>query len=90
MDEKNRVYYAQRAAEELELALAATDSDAAEAQPKSAARLSRTRVGRRSPGHSVGRGRLGLEAPPRRLEGVLASHLARRFEPRITRRFLVL
>ncbi len=31
MDEKNRVYYAQRAAEELELALAATDSDAAKA-----------------------------------------------------------
>ncbi len=31
MDEKNRVYYAQRAAEELELALAATDSDAANA-----------------------------------------------------------
>jgi hypothetical protein len=31
MDQKDRAYYAQRAAEELELALAATDSGAAEA-----------------------------------------------------------
>ena len=31
MDRKDRLYYAQRAAEELELALAATDSDAARA-----------------------------------------------------------
>lgn len=31
MDQKDRVYYAQRAAEELELALAATGSDAAKA-----------------------------------------------------------
>jgi hypothetical protein len=31
MDQKDRAYYAQRAAEELELALAATDSDAAQA-----------------------------------------------------------
>jgi hypothetical protein len=30
MDQKDRAYYAQRAAEELELALAATDSDAAQ------------------------------------------------------------
>ena len=30
MDQKDRAYYAQRAAEELELALAATDSEAAE------------------------------------------------------------
>ena len=29
MDQKDRAYYAQRAAEELELALAATDADAA-------------------------------------------------------------
>ena len=29
MDEKDRVYYARRAAEELELALAATDQDSA-------------------------------------------------------------
>ena len=34
MDPKDRAYYAQRAAEELELALAATDSDAAEAHRK--------------------------------------------------------
>ncbi len=31
MNQKNRVYYAQRAAEELELALAATDAEAAQA-----------------------------------------------------------
>jgi hypothetical protein len=31
MDQKHRAYYAQRAAEELELALAATDSGAADA-----------------------------------------------------------
>ena len=31
MDQKDRAYYAQRAAEELELALAATDTEAAEA-----------------------------------------------------------
>lgn len=31
MDRKDRAYYAQRAAEELELALAATDTEAAEA-----------------------------------------------------------
>ena len=31
LDQKDRAYYAQRAAEELELALAATDSDAAAA-----------------------------------------------------------
>ena len=31
MDQKDRAYYAQRAAEELELALAATDPEAAEA-----------------------------------------------------------
>ena len=31
MDQKDRAYYAQRAAEELELALAATDNDAAQA-----------------------------------------------------------
>ena len=31
MDQKDRVYYAQRAAEEQERALAATDSEAAEA-----------------------------------------------------------
>ncbi len=31
MDQKDRAYYAQRAAEELELALAATDGEAAEA-----------------------------------------------------------
>jgi hypothetical protein len=31
MDHKDRVYYAQRAAEELELALAATDAEAASA-----------------------------------------------------------
>ena len=31
MDQKDRVYYARRAAEELDLALAATDTEAAEA-----------------------------------------------------------
>jgi len=31
MDRKDRVYYARRAAEELDLALAATDAEAAEA-----------------------------------------------------------
>ena len=31
MDQKDRAYYAQRAAEELELAMAATDNGAAEA-----------------------------------------------------------
>ena len=31
MDQKDRVYYARRAAEELELALAATDAEAARA-----------------------------------------------------------
>lgn len=31
MDRKDRLYYAQRAAEELELALAATDAEAAQA-----------------------------------------------------------
>jgi len=31
MDQKDRAYYAQRAAEELELAMAATDNEAAEA-----------------------------------------------------------
>ena len=34
MDPKDRAYYAQRAAEELELALSATDTDAAEAHRK--------------------------------------------------------
>ncbi len=46
---KDRVYYAQRAAEELELALAATDSDAAEAHRKlQRAYLERASVGDRA------------------------------------------
>ena len=46
---KDRVYYAQRAAEELELALAATDADAAEAHRKlQRAYLERASVGDRA------------------------------------------
>lgn len=45
---KDRAYYAQRAAEELELALAATDADAAEAHRKlQRAYLERASVGDR-------------------------------------------
>ena len=46
MDRKDRLYYAQRAAEELELALAATDAEAAEAHR----RLQRAYVERASVG----------------------------------------
>jgi len=46
MDEKDRAYYAQRAAEELELALAATDTEAAQAHR----RLQRAYVERASVG----------------------------------------
>ncbi|HUE78738.1 MAG TPA: hypothetical protein VMN38_03820 [Sphingomicrobium sp.] len=48
MDQKDRVYYAQRAAEELELALAATDADAAAAHRElQRAYLERASVGDR-------------------------------------------
>jgi hypothetical protein len=48
MDQKDRVYYASRAAEELELALAATDPDAAEAHRRmQRAYLERASVGNR-------------------------------------------
>ena len=46
MDQKDRAYYAQRAAEELELALAATDNEAAQAHR----RLQRAYVERASVG----------------------------------------
>jgi hypothetical protein len=48
MDQKDRVYYARRAAEELELALAATDADAASAHRQmQRAYLERASVGNR-------------------------------------------
>ncbi len=48
MDSKDRVYYAQRAAEELELALAATDDHAAQAHRQlQRAYLERASVGNR-------------------------------------------
>ncbi len=48
MDQKDRVYYASRAAEELELALAATDHHAAEAHRQlQRAYLERASVGDR-------------------------------------------
>ena len=48
MDQKDRAYYAQRAAEELDLALAATDSDAAQAHRQlQRAYLERASVGDR-------------------------------------------
>ncbi len=48
MDQRDRVYYARRAAEELELALAATDADAAEAHRQlQRAYLERASVGDR-------------------------------------------
>ncbi|HXH52791.1 MAG TPA: hypothetical protein VNH53_05110 [Sphingomicrobium sp.] len=48
MEHKDRVYYARRAAEELELALAATDTDAADAHRKlQRAYLERASVGER-------------------------------------------
>ena len=48
MDQEDRLYYAQRAAEELELALAATDTDAAAAHRKlQRAYLERASVGDR-------------------------------------------
>ena len=48
LDQKDRAYYAQRAAEELELALAATDSDAAAAHRElQRAYLERASVGDR-------------------------------------------
>jgi hypothetical protein len=48
MDRKDRVYYAQRAAEELELSLAATDSEAARAHRElQRAYLERASVGDR-------------------------------------------
>ncbi len=48
MDQQDRVYFAQRAAEELELALAATDSDAAAAHRElQRAYLERASVGDR-------------------------------------------
>lgn len=48
MDQKDRVYYARRAAEELELALAATDSQAAAAHRElQRAYLERASVGNR-------------------------------------------
>ena len=48
MDQKDRAYYAQRAAEELELALAATDADAAAAHRElQRAYLERASVGDR-------------------------------------------
>ena len=48
MDQKDRVYYARRAAEELDLALAAADSEAAEAHRQlQRAYLERASVGDR-------------------------------------------
>ena len=48
MDPKDRVYFARRSAEELELALAATDADAAEAHRRlQRAYLERASVGDR-------------------------------------------
>lgn len=48
MDQKDRVYYARRAAEELELALAATDKDSAAAHRQmQRAYLERASVGDR-------------------------------------------
>ena len=48
IDQKDRAYYAQRAAEELELALAATDAEAAEAHRQlQRAYLERASVGDR-------------------------------------------
>jgi hypothetical protein len=48
MDQKDRVYYARRAAEELELALAATDAGAADAHRQlQRAYLERASVGNR-------------------------------------------
>ena len=48
MDQKDRVYYARRAAEELELALAATDKDSAAAHREmQRAYLERASVGDR-------------------------------------------
>ncbi len=48
IDQKDRVYYARRAAEELEMSLAATDSDAAEAHRQlQRAYLERASVGDR-------------------------------------------
>ncbi len=48
MDSKDRVYYAQRAAEELDLALAATDDHAAQAHRQlQRAYLERASVGNR-------------------------------------------
>ena len=48
MDQKDRAYYAQRAAEELELALAATDAEAAQAHRQlQRAYLERASVGDR-------------------------------------------
>lgn len=48
MDQKDRVYYARRAAEELELALAATDSESAAAHRQlQRAYLERASVGDR-------------------------------------------
>ena len=48
MDQKDRAYFAQRAAEELDLALAATDSEAAEAHRQlQRAYLERASVGDR-------------------------------------------
>ena len=48
MDQKDRAYYAQRAAEELELAMAATDNDAAQAHRQlQRAYLERASVGDR-------------------------------------------
>ena len=48
MDDKDRVYYAQRAAEELELALAATDAEAEQAHRQlQRAYLERASVGDR-------------------------------------------
>jgi hypothetical protein len=49
LDGQDRTYYAQRAAEELELALAATDADAAEAHRKlQRAYLERASIGDRA------------------------------------------
>ena len=48
MEQKDRIYYAQRAAEELELAKAATDADAAAAHRKlQLAYLERASIGDR-------------------------------------------
>ena len=48
MDQKDRAYYAQRAAEELDLALAATDAEAAQAHRQlQRAYLERASVGDR-------------------------------------------